>query len=124
MGSRFCFGRATAVSNALALFRDTIAESMDSRLKIVVDNTSCEAALRRCVARSAEVNRAIRPAIEELYQLRHIVVPEVEYISTSLNPSDSVSRGREPDFEATRAVASNLRLGGGGAALRSFVPSS
>ena len=107
---------AAAVTNAVNAFEGALsAASRDGELEIVVDNTSVQAALQRGVARSIDLNENIRPALEKLQKLR--VHCSTRHFRSEENPADSVSRGQSPDAASTRAVAANLRRGGGEATL-------
>lgn len=108
-----------AVSAGLSDFQDVILNNCDDRLRIVVDNTSTEAALVNGIARSAAVNRAIRPALRLLTSSRRIEV-SVAHIATGRNPADPISRGLTADLDLTREVANDYERGGGGVEARSI----
>lgn len=102
-----------AISLALADFSSALAEGDDGNLRILVDNTSTQAALINGRGRAARVNEAIRPAIGSLQSLRRRFLTTVGYIPSEFNPADAISRGSAPSIDFTRVVVDYLRLGGG-----------
>jgi hypothetical protein len=96
-------------------FRNVLASSVDTRLMVVVDNTSTLAGLRRGVARSAALNEALLPAIEKLTAIRHMEV-SARYIKSADNPADAPSRGVaiSADEVLTLANRANLHVRSGG----------
>jgi hypothetical protein len=106
---------AHALNYALQAFSRVLAQSGDTDVTIVVDNTSVQAGVRRGHAKSAAVNEALIPVLRSLQQL-HCEV-RVAYIASKDNPADSISRGR-PLGDLVAIGEIGQRMGGGGDALR------
>jgi hypothetical protein len=101
---------AKALDNGLTHLMDAFLRSPDVAIDIHVDNTSCEAAIRRGVARSPALNVALAPVIEALRMTN--IPTTIQYVSTLDNVADAPSRGLEVDYDVAKRV-SDMRRGGG-----------
>ena len=113
---------ATAVLLALHLFRDVLCRLEIHRLEIVVDNTSVRDTLSKGSSKAEALNRIIVLTINLLKELGCRVT--ISYIPSSLNPSDSISRGTIPNwvtFPDELATWLDWRQGEGGSGVRSRV---
>jgi hypothetical protein len=106
---------ARAVDLALNSFADLLHSLPDTKLSIVVDNTSTLAGLRRGTARAPLVNLALVPAIEKLTAQNQFAIA-LRYVKSKENPADAPSRQQELDIDAALDLATRLddeRRGGG-----------
>ena len=81
---------AQAVTSAIFEFADRLLIHKNVELRI--DNTSVTAAVRRGVARSANVNERIAPALRWLAD--NDIAYTVSYVASDDNPADAPSRGK------------------------------
>ena len=103
------FLEALAVSEAIALFAETLQRYGAAELHLVVDNMATKCTIVRGKARAYWLNEALRPALQLLAELQ--ICHTAQYIDTLLNPADSLSRGEDLDMEKCSVVASGLREG-------------
>ena len=113
---------ASAVLIALHQFQGVWPSINVRQLNIVVDNTSVRDTLAKGSSKSERLNRIILMILNTIKDIGFMVT--IRYIPTDLNPSDSISRGRIPDwatFSDELATWMNLRQGEGAAGIRSRV---
>ena len=91
-----------ALSNALGEFRVAFDGIDANFLRVVVDNTSVQHALRRTCTSSEAMAMALQPAVDIVENLQWPLT--VEYVESARNPADSISRGAEPQWAQALGV--------------------
>jgi len=108
-----------ALQNALTSFSNLISSISLSCLDILVDNTSVEYNVRRGMPRADELASFVQKIWAKIFSLKISVT--LNRVSTSMNPSDSISRGKPlilpqlqqalGEFKNNKNILPNSRLG-------------
>jgi hypothetical protein len=92
---------AEAVLRGLYAFRNDLR---GMRVSLVVDNTSCEAAVRRGYSGAYGLNKVVA-SINAAVAAHQISIVSSRYVNTRLNPADAASRGAPTNDDDARQLA-------------------
>ena len=93
---------AVAILEGLHAFKDEIA---GKRILLRVDNTSAAHSVRKAYARAYYLNRVVAK-INDVLRAANVSIADVEYIDTTSNVSDAVSRGAT-DVDSAQVLATH-----------------